>query len=74
MEEEKKPEENAGIYHRNGQCEDMKDIPKQQIERHDGLPTVDNLAKLMGKNGEEEAEPTEGDKLSKFIEVIIKIK
>ena len=73
MEEDKKEmKEESGIYHRNGQCEDMKDIPKQQIERHDGLPTVDDLKKLLGK--EEEQPESEGDKLSKFIEVIVKIK
>lgn len=61
--------------HKNADVEDVKDMPKQKVERHDGLPTIDDLKELMhGKKcGEESEEGGEAKRLDDFIEVIIKI-
>lgn len=67
---------------RNKDIEDIKDIERehrQKVKRTDGLPTVDDMAKLMDKEvPEDEAQECEenakADSLNKFIEVIIKIK
>jgi hypothetical protein len=66
-EEEKKEE--SGIYPRNGKAENMEDLPKtQKVERHDGLPTVDDIREMM-----EGKRPSKEQELGNFIELIIKI-
>lgn len=67
---------------RNKDIEDIKDIERehrQKVKRTDGLPTVDDMAKLMDKEvpGDEAHECEENakaDSLNKFIEIIIKVK
>jgi hypothetical protein len=67
---------------RNKDIEDIEDIERehrQKVKRTDGLPTVDDLAKLMDKEvpEDEEAECEENkqaDSLNKFIEIIVKVK
>lgn len=45
------------IYAKNGGVEDMEDIPKQQVERHDGLGEDQNLkAKLQKNDGADASE------------------
>ena len=70
---------------RNKDIEDIKDIERKhapKVKRTDGLPTIDQMAKLMDKPvpeedeecGAEDEENRQADSLNKFIEVIIKIK
>lgn len=66
---------------RNKDIEDIKDIEREdktKVKRTDGLPTIDQMAKLMDKEVPEDEpeseEDTKADSLNKFIEVIIKIK
>jgi hypothetical protein len=60
---------------RNADIEDIRDMKNPKVTREDGLPTIDDLKDLMGK--EDKEEESEADiktkKLSDFIEVIIKI-
>ena len=72
---------------KNKDLGDIEDIPRTKVEREDGLPTVDDMAELMGKKAQKKAvgstgendekEHSECDKsmedLSDFIEVIIRI-
>jgi len=61
---------------RNKNIGDEKDLPVEEVERKDGLPTVKDLKDLMkikGK-GADGVESTEEDDLDDFIQVIIKIK
>jgi hypothetical protein len=61
---------------RNKDLENMEDLPKEKVERKDGLPTVDDFKELMGK--EESSDQSETDRKAKelgdFIEVVIRIK
>lgn len=57
---------------------------KRKVERTDGLPTVEDLAKMFGKKNpmgcdgcehgcEDCMEETEGDRVGKMVEIILKI-
>jgi len=66
---------------RNKDIENIEDIDKerQKVKRTDGLPTVDDMAKLMDKDVPEDEdaeceENSKADSLNKFIEIIIKVK
>ena len=66
---------------RNKDIEDISEIDKerQKVRRTDGLPTVDDLAKMFDKEVpkeemEEEEANKEADSLNKFIEIIVKVK
>lgn len=61
---------------KNKDIENMEDLPKEKVERKDGLPTVDDLKELMGKEEpcEHEAKEKKAKDLGDFIEVVIRIK
>lgn len=48
------------------------DLPYPKVKRADGLPTVEDLKALM--MGEQEDEPTMGDKVGNMVEIILKLK
>ena len=60
-------------------------VNKRKVQRVDGLPTVDDLAKMFGKQNPHdcgcegegceacEGEQTAGDKVGKMVEIILKI-
>jgi len=68
MEEEKDEKINKGF-------EDYEDLPKDEVVRKDGLPTVEDLKEIFGKKRDMKAEQDEEDRQSvkDFIEVIIRI-
>jgi len=41
---------------RNTHAEDIEDIPREKIRRSDGLPTVDDMASMLGKPVPEDVE------------------
>lgn len=64
---------------KNTHLENMEDLPKEKVVRKDGLATVDNLAEMFGKKKPTDDAPSESsskseeEKLSDFIEVVIRI-
>lgn len=64
----------AAFEPRNKDIEDIKDMPKEKVERHDGLPTVDDLEELMAKSlGSKHKCGSPEEDLNDFVQVIIKI-
>lgn len=56
------------VKDKNSDIEDYEDIPRDKVKREDGLPTIDDLAKIMGqdkKEGDLSGNPT--------IQLVIKI-
>lgn len=61
--EEKENEINKGL-------ENYEDLPEDKVKRKDGLPTVDDLKEIFGKDKMPESK---SDSVKDFIEVIIRI-
>ena len=79
-EEEKNPREQPsedGTGRKSIPIDKVDDIPRAKVKRTDGLSTVDDMMKMMGKTEEDMEEcghKTEGEKVGKMIEIILKIK
>jgi len=76
---------------RNTHLDNIEDMPREKVIRKDGLATVDDIAKLMGKEVPEDKDLTKSEsafspkekvedqseskseKLSDFIEIIIRL-
>lgn len=48
--------ENKSPQPRNTQLDSMEDIPREKVTRKDGLPTVDDMAAMLGKPVPEDEE------------------
>jgi hypothetical protein len=59
---------------KNSQVPNEEEMPKDKVERKDGLPTVDDLKEIMsGKDKNERTKDQESEKLGKMIKIIIEI-